>query len=96
MREVSVTGHSLETSATEIKKLFGCTIPRLRMFWAQNTRVPIMSDNITRNRFFKLRSRLKVVDDNMVSAEEKSHYRFWKDKETKTPLRQYTERMSHE
>ncbi|KAH1001415.1 hypothetical protein HUJ04_005441 [Dendroctonus ponderosae] len=85
MREVSVTGHSLETSATEIKKLFGCTmligiyaLPRLRMFWAQNTRVPIVSDNITRNRFFKLRSRLKVVDDNMISAEEKSHDRFWK------------------
>ncbi|ERL89809.1 hypothetical protein D910_07170 [Dendroctonus ponderosae] len=48
------------------------------MFWAQNTRVPIVSDNITRNRFFKLRSRLKVVDDNMISAEEKSHDRFWK------------------
>lgn len=30
--------------------------------------MPIVPDNIRRNRFFKLPSRLKIVDDNMVSA----------------------------
>ncbi|CAH1985071.1 unnamed protein product [Acanthoscelides obtectus] len=57
MREVSKTGHSLDTTASEIRKLFGCTmligiysLPRLRMFWANSTRVPIVSDNITRTR----------------------------------------------
>lgn len=85
MREVSVTGQSLNTSAVEIGKFFGCSmligiyaLPRFRMSWAHDTRVPIIADNITRDRFFKLRSRLKVVDDNKVSAEIKSLDRFWK------------------
>ncbi|CAH2003029.1 unnamed protein product [Acanthoscelides obtectus] len=57
MRGVSETGHSLDTTASEIRKLFGCTmligiysLPRLRMFWANSARVPIVSDNIIRTR----------------------------------------------
>nr|CAH7729434.1 unnamed protein product [Callosobruchus chinensis] len=68
MKEVSTTGHSLDTSTTEVRQLFGCSmligiygLPRMRMYWAENTRVPLIADHITRNRFFKLRSRLKVV-----------------------------------
>lgn len=39
----------------------------------------VVWDNIAINRFFfKLRSRLKVVDDNMVSAEKKTNDEFWK------------------
>lgn len=44
----------------------------------QNTRVPTVADNITRSRFLKLRSRLMVIDYNMVCVEEKSLDRFRK------------------
>lgn len=33
------------------------------------TRVPIVSDNFSRNCFFALRTRLKLIDDNSVSTE---------------------------
>nr|CAH7742013.1 unnamed protein product [Callosobruchus chinensis] len=85
MKEVSTTGHSLDTSTTEVRQLFGCSmligiygLPRMRMYWAENTRVPLIADHITRNRFFKLRSRLKVVDDNAVPGGIKTIDRFWK------------------
>nr|CAH7714752.1 unnamed protein product [Callosobruchus chinensis] len=48
------------------------------MYRARDTRVPLVADNIPRNRFFKLRSRLKVVDDNVISDIQKSLDRFLK------------------
>nr|CAH7714750.1 unnamed protein product [Callosobruchus chinensis] len=85
MREVCTKGHSLQTSAVEIQKVFGCSmlieiygLPRFKMYRARDTRVPLVADNIPRNRFFKLRSRLKVVDDNVISDIQKSLDRFLK------------------
>lgn len=48
------------------------------MFWARETRVPIICDNISRNRYFLLRSRLKFVEDQNVSKEARMLDRFWK------------------
>ncbi|KAG5879338.1 hypothetical protein JTB14_037897 [Gonioctena quinquepunctata] len=53
-------------------------LPRIRMYWAQNTRVPIISDNISRNRYFQLRSRLKLVEDQKISKEDRNLDKFWK------------------
>lgn len=85
MREVLVTGKSLGTTAKEMKVFFACCIiisiyklPRLKMFWQRDSRVPIVSDNISRNRFYSLRTRLKIVDDNIISKEQKEADRFWK------------------
>lgn len=85
MKEVKVSGKSLGTSPEELKTFFACcmligiySLPRIRMFWRSDTRVPIVSDNLSRNRFFALRTRLKIVDDDSVSNEAKALDRFWK------------------
>jgi Transposase IS4 len=83
MMEVKKTGKSLDTNAEEIKHFFAAcmligiyNLPRIRMFWRLDTRVPIVSDNISRNRFFLLRTRLKLVDDDAVEGKENDRY--WK------------------
>lgn len=85
MREVEIFGKSLDTNANEIRKFFGCSmlmgiynLPRLKMFWGRETRVPIISDSISRNRYFELRTKLKIVDDNSVSNEARKIDKFWK------------------
>ncbi|XP_069701493.1 piggyBac transposable element-derived protein 3-like [Periplaneta americana] len=85
MRGVVQTGKSLGTDSTEIKKLFGACIyttligyPRLKMFWSARTRIPMIADNMSRNRFFELRTNLKVIDDNSVSEDDRKKDRFWK------------------
>lgn len=85
MREVQTSGKSLDTSAHEISIFFGCSmligiygLPRIRMYWGRQTKVPIVADNMSRNRYFQLRSRLKVVDDNAVSIQTRTLDKFWK------------------
>lgn len=85
IREVETTGKSLNTDEREIKMFFGCclligiyNLPRIRMFWQRDSRVPIVSDSLSRARFFQLRTKLKLVDDNAVSKEAVSNDRFWK------------------
>ncbi len=45
-------------------------LPQIRMYWNQ-TRVPVIADAMCYDRYFMIRSNLKVVDDNEVSNEEK-------------------------
>jgi hypothetical protein len=85
MKEVKQTGKSLDTSAAKLKVFFACSIligiynlPRIRMYWQQSTRVPIICENISRNQYFALRTRLKIVDDNAVSKKARENDRFWK------------------
>ncbi|KAH7973889.1 hypothetical protein HPB49_006414 [Dermacentor silvarum] len=88
MTEVSYlqrTGRSLNSSPGEMKVFLGATLlmsclgyPRARMYWSQGTRVAAVADKITRDRFFLMRSNLKVVDDLAVSDGEKEADRLWK------------------
>ncbi|KAG5894003.1 hypothetical protein JTB14_031003 [Gonioctena quinquepunctata] len=85
MREVADKGRYLETSEYEMRTFFGASmligiygLPRIRKYWARNTRVPIISDNISRNRYFQLRSRLKLVEDQKISEEERNLDKFCK------------------
>lgn len=85
MKEVKISGKSLETTPHEISKFFACSmligiygLPRLRMYWGRQTKVPIVADNMSRNRYFQLRARLKVVDDDVISKECRLGDRFWK------------------
>ncbi|KAG5867433.1 hypothetical protein JTB14_010009, partial [Gonioctena quinquepunctata] len=85
MREVADKGRSLETFEYEMRTFFGASmligihgLPRIRMYWARNTRVPIISDNISRSRYFQIRSRLKLVEDQKISKEERNLDKFWK------------------
>lgn len=84
IQEVITNGKSLNVDKKEIKSFWGISIiacllgfPRLRMCWARKTRYPLIADNMTRDRFFKLRSRLKLVNENEISEEKKTD-KFWK------------------
>lgn len=70
------SGRSLNTSVDEIYHFFGAAIlmscvpyPQTRMFWSDALRISAITDTMTRDRFFKLRSNLKVFIDNDVSQE---------------------------
>lgn len=73
------TGNVLNTSADEIKKVFGMHLyigifafPRLYLFWRQNTRLALIADVMPRDRFTTLRSALHFVpEDQPTSAEDR-------------------------
>lgn len=79
------TGRVLNCSVEEMKKFLGITIimsylkyPRIRMYWAWKTRVPVIYKHMARNRYLLIRNNLKVRDDHTATAEEKETNRFWK------------------
>lgn len=82
---VQETGKSLETSVEELKMFFGISLtmsclcyPQIRMYWMKKTRVPLVADNMTKNRYFQLRRRLKLVNELDVSEQEKEKDRLWR------------------
>ncbi|CAH2006542.1 unnamed protein product [Acanthoscelides obtectus] len=84
-RYVELKGVSLRWTLNEIKHFFGiiCLMsclkyPRIRMYWAKPTRVAAIADVMTRDRFFSIRSNLKVVIDGSISEEKRRYDKFWK------------------
>jgi len=78
IKSVVETGKTILVTSNEMKRFVGCNIfmsslgyPRMRMFWAKTTKVPLISNTMSRNRFFKIRSFLKVVNNNAIANEEK-------------------------
>ncbi|XP_044040956.1 piggyBac transposable element-derived protein 4-like [Siniperca chuatsi] len=79
------SGRSLSTSVDEIYHFFGAAIlmscvpyPQIRMFWSNALQIPAISNTMSRDRFFKLRSHLKVVIDYDVSEDKRETDKFWK------------------
>lgn len=48
------------------------------MYLENVTRIPLVADAISRDKFFKLRSHLKVVDDCLVTPAQRKEDRIWK------------------
>lgn len=60
---------SVRTSPAEMKKLAGIHmlmgllgLPRARLYWSRISAVPLVTENMTRDRFFELRGMLHFVD----------------------------------
>lgn len=82
---LATSGRSLNTLVDEIYHFFGAAIlmfcvpyPQAMMFWSNALRIPAISDTMSRDRFFKLRSHLKVVIDDDVSEDNRKTHKFWK------------------
>ena len=74
------SGHNVSTTSTEIRQLFALHIligvlkfPRLRMYWSDATRIPIIANTMSVNRFMKLRTNLHVVVEKPATDD-----RLWK------------------
>lgn len=85
MRGVETKGHSFKLEANDMALFIGVSmlisiynLPRIRMNWARRTRIPIVADNISRNKYFLIRANLKVVDDNSVTQNARRLDKFWK------------------
>ncbi|CAH2097926.1 unnamed protein product [Euphydryas editha] len=48
------------------------------MYWALETKVYFIANTITRNRYFQLRSNLKVTNDELITQNARQIDKFWK------------------
>lgn len=71
----------IETNSREMKIFVGVHLlmgvfglPRIRMYWEQKSRINIVADNITRNRFFELRSNFHVMDNNNIPTNNRDRF----------------------
>jgi len=69
---VQQSGHSVKTDSSEIRQLFALHLligilkfPRLRMYWSDATRIAIIADTMSVNRFMKLRNNLHLATENL-------------------------------
>lgn len=78
------TGKSLNLNLFELNVWLGISFvmsalqfPKIRMYWEIKWRVPLIADAMSRDRYFTLRSSIKVVFDNEISREERVSDRIW-------------------
>lgn len=71
----------INTTTSEMKTVvaihmfFGVlNYPRIRMYWENNFRVPIIANNVTRNRLFELRSCFHVVDNKTITNDNRDKF----------------------
>ncbi|KAI4467853.1 transposase is4 [Holotrichia oblita] len=89
------------TNNNEIKKLIGIHItmgnlhfPRVKLYWDAKLGISIISENMTGNRFFKLRQCLCFVD-NTQKADDNTD-RFWKVRPLYNAIRSRCQELPHE
>lgn len=82
---VTLHGQSLNLDLDELYVYIGITFvmaalnyPWLRMYWETKWRVPIIADNMSRNRFTVLRASIKVVSDEGITEEIRKKDKLWK------------------
>ena len=75
----------LGTTGAEIRKFVGICLmmgaikmPRIRMYWADKTRLAYIVKTMSRNRLFLLRKNLKVVNDNYITLQQRNDDKLWK------------------
>jgi len=69
------------TNINEMKIFIGIHIimgslkyPRVRLYWEDNFQINIIARNMTRDRFFALRTNFHIIDNNSISKENKDKF----------------------
>ena len=82
---IETDGTSLQVTPDEIERFIGMTIlmatigyPQIEMLWKQSLKIPAIADVMSRRRYFKIRSHLKVVYDADVSDDTRRQDKLWK------------------
>ena len=82
---VARTGKNINTTSAEIQRFFGMSVMmscvgyhRIRMYWQKAFSLPLVAECMTRDRYFRIRSSLKVVVDTDISDDTKKNDRLWK------------------
>ena len=82
---VQRSGASVNTTQSEIETLIGMQmqmsiylLPNYRMYWEKETRIPGISDVMSRNRYQKLRENLHVSDNSQKDLEENKGNKLFK------------------
>lgn len=85
MKHVEEEGESLNVTKEEMAVFIGinfvmsvCKMPSIMMYWDCLTRFSLIAEKIIRDRFFKLRSFLKVVNDDLITPEHRKEDKLWK------------------
>ena len=80
-----VLGKSFNLKNEEVKRFIGLNLymsvmraPWLRLHWNRQYGNPIVVSTMTRDRFFLIRSNIKVVDDNNVPEQTRKEDKLWK------------------
>lgn len=79
------TGKDLKLRLPELKIWLGINfvisalqVPLIRMCWDKKWRIPLVANNMARDRFFLIRNWIKLVFDNEITADERKADRLWK------------------
>ncbi|CAG4929637.1 unnamed protein product [Colias eurytheme] len=82
---IAIQGRSLNLDKRELYTYIGITFimatlhyPWLRMYWEDKWRVPIIANNMSRNRFLILRNSIKFVFDNDITEDIRKRDKLWK------------------
>ena len=85
INSVAHSGKSINTTAAEIERFLSATVfmscisyPRIRMYWQSGLQIPLLCSTMTRDRYFKICSLLKVVVNTDVSDDVKKQDGLWK------------------
>ncbi|RVE50299.1 hypothetical protein evm_005134, partial [Chilo suppressalis] len=82
---VERTGRSLGLTKEECEFFIGISMimscvnyPHIRMYWNERWALPLITEAMTRDRFFLLRNSLKLVYDNDIATEMRAIDKLWK------------------
>lgn len=82
---LGISGRVVPLTRIDVCKFIGITLmmsylkyPRIKMYWAAETRVPQIADVMSRNQYFLIRNHLRCRDCTIVTNEEKGSNKYWR------------------
>ena len=84
-QQILKKGKSSSITDEEMKRFIGLNmfmsvmkLPWIRLYWHNSYGIPVVKSTMTRDRFFLIRSHLKVIDDAAISLQQRKDDKLWK------------------